>query len=199
MDAADTINFTNKPFHQFTETAASIIVAAAAKYRALKDSDAIRNRVFKLLAPHSRVAVRKVLDAIGEKPGSGCGEKPKSVEVPASEVDDANSFAFEARTVPSPIRAASCTHTDNGAGECDLGSDDNMQFLQDVLAVSIGVDEYQSNYLAIVPYGFVFTPENIKACLIINKRATRQSIPFSFVFLLRCMRLVLLGVCSLLF
>ena len=84
LDAADPINFSSRPLHQFTETAASIIVAAAATNRAVKDSDTIRNRVFNLLAPDSRVAVGKVLDAIGEKPGSGC---TASVEVPASEVD----------------------------------------------------------------------------------------------------------------
>ena len=67
MDAADPINFTKTPVGQFSEKAASVTVSAA-KYRALKDNDAARARVFNLLAPASKLAVTKVLDAIGKRP-----------------------------------------------------------------------------------------------------------------------------------
>ena len=111
-------------------------------------------------------------------------------------------FSIGGHTVLSPIRAthrpaATDTSVADVLEECDLCSDENLNFLKDVLAVSVDVTEYRSTDSASVPNGIVFTPERITACSIRNARATHPSIPFSFVFLLRYMMSILLVVCSL--
>ena len=111
-------------------------------------------------------------------------------------------FSLGGHMVLSPIRAtnrpaATDTSVADVLEECDLCSDENMNLLKDVLAVSVDVTGYRSTDSASVPTGIVFTPEKIKACSIRNERATHPSIPFSFVFLLRYMMSILLVVCSL--